>query len=165
MTGKEGASFAAAYGDLERQISFEYDQFLQTLDNGYDARLCQWQWNRRFAPVRGNRHTTAKVQAAYGWQATGAELASGERYRVTTTGRWQLSTKGEAVSADGDRDGRGRLIATLFHDFELSEPFELGTATTFVATQPGQLFVRCREAWHSLADNSGELQCQIELVD
>lgn len=48
MEKREGVTFEAVYGPVSQQISFEYDLFLNTLDNGYQADLCAWQWNQRF---------------------------------------------------------------------------------------------------------------------
>ncbi len=165
MTGRGGASFATAYGDVEQEISFEYDQFLRTLGNGFDARLCAWQWNSRIAPVKGDRAVNAKVLAKAGWQPTGARLEAGEEYTLTASGDWKLSTKGEAVSADGQPDGRGRLVGVLMDQFSLSEPFDLGMQRTFAAPVAGDLYVRCQEAWHSLSDNSGEISLELRIAE
>ena len=165
MTEQEGASFAAAYGDVEREISFEYDQFLSALDNGYDARLAAWQWGRRFVPLRGSRSVKSKVLAKAGWQPTGARLSASETYAAKAEGEWKLSAKGNSLSAIGEEDGRGRLVGVLMNDFALSAPFDLGTETTFTAPSDGDLYVRCQDDWHSLSDNSGEVEMSIQLAE
>lgn len=163
MSGQKGASFAAVYGPVEREISFEYDQFLAALDNGYDARLCAWQWDKRFTPLRGARPSRSKVLARYGWQASGVTVAAGTEYDLTAPGEWKLTPKGDVLTADGDRQERGKLLGVVMNEFELSEPFELGQEVRFTPPESGGLYLRCNDNWNALADNSGELSVSIRL--
>jgi len=163
MSGQEGASFAAVYGPVEREISFEYDQFLAALDNGYEARLCAWQWNEKFAPLRGSRPARTKVLARYGWQASGVTVAVGTEYELSAKGEWQITPKGQALSASGDSQKRGRLLGAVFDNFALSEPFELGAGVKFTPPQSGDLYLRCNDSWNALSDNGGEQSVSIRL--
>ena len=75
----------------------------------------------------------------------------------------RLKKAGRMLSADGDGSGAGRLVGALLTQdestgaFRLSEPFDLGRQGTWTARAPGQLYVRCRDAWHELADNEGSI--------
>jgi hypothetical protein len=156
MSGREDVSFASVYGPVAKEISFEYDLFLQTLDNGYRADLCAWQWNRKSKPLTSGRTKTV-IQSGYGWQASGVRVVAGQSYDVAATGEWKIAQDGDVCDADGDKQGRGRLVGVVFSDFKLSAPFELGKRASFQAPVSGALFLRCRDDWNSLEDNSGEL--------
>lgn len=160
MSGKP-ASFEATYGDVAQQISFEYDQFVKNFGNGYRADLAAWQWNVK--PKRlSNKKASRTILAQYGWQATGISLEEKQAYNVVAEGTWQIAPAGEALTADGNSAGKGKLIGALFKDFELSEPFQLGSAATFVASGNGHLFVRCQDSWTELSDNNGKLKITLE---
>lgn len=157
MSGQQGASFESVYGPVAREISFEYDQFVRQLDNGYRADLCAWQWNRKFLPLKRTGNSSVKVLAKRGWQATNVRLEAGQSYDVVAKGEWKLDAK-EKCTAGGLASGEGKLIAVVLDDeYQLGEPFELGASHTFVAKSEGNLYVRCREAFHRIADNDGEV--------
>jgi hypothetical protein len=161
MKKRDGATFESIYGPTAQQLSFEYALFLKTLDNGYRADLCAWQWNRKFAVLAGKRRTQTKVFAALGWQATGVQLEKGASYDVAAVGNWKIAKDGGEYNADGDQAGRGRLLAVIFKDFKLSDPFPIGKLKSFASPTNGQLFLRCQDDWNKLADNSGELTVHI----
>ena len=156
MSGRKDVSFTSVYGPVAKEISFEYDLFLQTLDNGYRADLCAWQWNRKSRPLTSGRIKTA-IRARYGWQAAGVAVVAGESYDFAAEGKWKIAQDGTAYDANGDLQKRGRLVAIVFSDFKLSAPFELGKRAKFKAPASGDLFLRCSDDWNSLEDNSGEL--------
>ena len=158
-------SFEATYGPVAKQISFEYDFFIEHFDNGFRADLCAWQWNRKSRPLGVEGAAKAKVLAAYGWQASGVRLEAGKNYAVTTEGKWKIGGDGEEVDGDGDLRGAGRLLGVVFSDYKLDTPFELGTNAPFTAKSSGDLYVRSNDAWHRLADNSGELAVTIRRRD
>lgn len=159
MSRRVEASFAAVYGPLAPQISFEYDQFLQHLDNGYRADLCAWQWNRDFKPLQSGRNVKTTVAARGGWQASGVRLEAGLSYDVAAQGTWKIAGDGAEFDADGDATGRGRLVAAILDaNLRLSPPIELGKRATWQAPSDGQLYLRCREHWNRLEDNDGQLQ-------
>jgi len=161
MKRREGVTFEAIYGPTAQQLSFEYALFLDALDNGYRADLCAWQWNRKFAPLAGERRTQVKVAAVLGWQATGVRLEKGASYDLAAVGNWKIAKDGGEYDADGDQVGRGRLVAVIFNDFKLSDPFPIGKLKSFASPTDGQLFLRCQDDWNKLADNSGELTVHI----
>ena len=161
MMKKLPESFESAYGGVAQEISFEYDQFVRHVANGYRADLCAWQWNARFTPLRQGRKVKSEVEAAYGWQASGVEVQAGANYQVSASGEIRLSKTGTEYGADGDQRGRGRLVGVIFKDFQLSEPFELGVEASFSAPTDGRLFLRVLDDFTSLADNSGSLEITV----
>ena len=163
MSKQPNVSFASVYGPVAQQISFEYDLFLQSLDNGYEARLCAWQWERKFVSLRRGGRSKVKVAAKYGWQASGFKVSDGQSYDVAAQGQWKIVEQGDACSADGDAQGRGRLVGVIFDNYKLSAPIELGTRKSFVAPVRGNLYLRCLDDWHSLADNDGELTVHLRI--
>jgi len=160
MSGRS-ASFETTYGDVAQHISFEYDQFVKNFGNGYRADLAAWQWDLKPKKL-SNKPVTTMVLARRGWQATGVAVERKQSYDVTTEGTWQIAKAGEALTGDGSVEGKGKLIGAVFSDFQLSKPFELGEKATFVAPQNGHLFVRCRDSWTELSENSGQLTVTIE---
>lgn len=162
-----GASFSRTYGAMEKEIIFEYLEFLKHLERGYRVDLCSWDWKAKFRSLRGARALTAEVEAGRGWQPTQLLVKPDREYEYSAGGRWQLEPEGEPLSADGDDEGRGRLMGVLLFDrgerYELGEPFELGTYGSFAPEEEGQLWVRCRDEWTELADNEGTLELKIKL--
>lgn len=158
-------TFESVYGSMAQEISFEYLQFLSHIDNGYRVDLCSWDWKTKAVPVRGKSSVQAKIDAGRGWQATRLKARAGETYEFTVEGEWQTSAEGDEVTADGNAEGQGRLIGVLFDNYELSEPFELGVTGTWTAPGDGAVYVRCRDDWNSIADNSGKLTVRFTLAD
>lgn len=164
MSSQPDVSFTSVYGPVAAEISFEYDLFLQTLDNGYRADLCAWQWGRKFAPLQGDRLSKTKITAKYGWQASGLRVRAGESYDVAAEGKWKIAGDGAEYTADGDAEGRGRLLGVIFSNYKLSQPIELGTRAKFVAESDGDLYLRCRDDWNRIADNDGELTVHFRIT-
>lgn len=164
MSEQENVSFESVYGPVAKEISFEYDLFLQTLDNGYRADLCAWQWGRKFAPLTGDRRAKTNVTSKYGWQASNLRVKAGETYEIASTGSWKIAAGGSEVTGDGDDSGRGKLLGVVFSDYKLSEPIEIGVRGKFTAASDGDLYLRCRDEWNRLADNAGELTVHMRLA-
>ncbi|MFM8952407.1 MAG: hypothetical protein ACKOOF_05000 [Planctomycetaceae bacterium] len=162
MEEKPGASFEATYGPVARELSFEYDQFLETMGNGARVDLVAWPWKAKFRPLAAGATAKATVKAAAGWQATGILVDQQTRYDVEARGTWQLAPAAAPGSADGDRDGHGRLVAAVFQDFALTPAIPLGVKATFTAPAAGQLFLRCADDWTQLADNGGEIAVTVQ---
>jgi hypothetical protein len=161
MTQQPKVSFETVYGPVARQISFEYDLFLEQFDNGYRADLCAWQWNKKFQVLRGGA-PKATVMARYGWQASGIRVEQGQSYEVTADGKWKIAPEATESDADGDADGRGRLMAVVMTEYQLSAPFPLGAQKTFTAPASGDLYLRCQDEWNRLADNEGEITVTVK---
>lgn len=147
--------FQDAFGAVSGEIGFEYEFFLKHVEQGYRVDLCAWDWHRTFQSAAERTAIVARVNAARGYQASGLKVRAGERIEYAATGEWTLAENGAAVSADGDADGRGRLVGVVLDRYQLSEPFELGARGTFAAPSAGKLYLRCRDGWGSLADNCG----------
>ncbi|MGB8854456.1 MAG: hypothetical protein WCC69_12910 [Pirellulales bacterium] len=162
MEDKPGASFEATYGPVARELSFEYDQFLETVGNGARVDLVAWPWKAKFRPLAAGATAKATVKAAAGWQATGILVDQQARYDVEARGTWQLAPAAAPGSAEGDRDGHGRLVAAIFHDFTLTPAIPLGAKATFAPPASGQLYLRCADDWTQLADNEGEIAVTVQ---
>jgi len=169
---KQKISFESVYGPMAREISFEYLFFLKHVEPGYRVDLCSWDWKTPFSGlshnVGGQRHTaaTSRIKARCGWQASRLLVKNGQKYECSTKGQWKTSKKGASINADGSKDGTGRLVGILFDDsfdyYVLSKPFELGAKGTFQAPDDGKLFLRCRDRWSEIADNSGRITVRIK---
>lgn len=165
MEEQPGVSFESVYGPVAKEISFEYDQFLETVGNGFRADLTAWPWRARFAPLTTAASRKATVKAAAGWQASGVTVAQGDTYAVHATGTWRTAAAGAECSAAGDDTGRGRLEAAVLSEsaegFALSDAIPLGAQCTFTAPTDGRLMLRCADDWTQLADNDGEIEVTI----
>ncbi len=165
MKGQTVDSFYDAFGEVENELAFEYDQFLKNMSNGYRVGLCKWDWKTRPSKLSSKATSKNGVMARKGWQATKIQVVEGQSYDFAAKGTWQLSEEGDSVSADGAEDGsgHGRLIGAIFNAYELSEPFDLGKKGRFVAPTDGQLYLRTDDRWNEIADNSGQLTVYFRL--
>jgi hypothetical protein len=150
-------SFTPLFGPIGNQLAFEFDQFLQHVDVGYRVDLCCWDWSRGFLTLQQHSPISRRIEAARGYQATGLMVESGKKYTCKTVGQWSIGGDAELVGADGMADGFGRLVGTVFHAHRLTAPLDLGIDATFTAPASGKLYVRCRDTWHQLADNTGSV--------
>lgn len=160
MSKRPQASFESAYGTVAKEISFEYQQFVQHVDNGYRADLAAWQWGGKFSPVGPNRPRRVKIIAAAGWQPSGVSVEQGEGYQVEAKGQWSISP-GRSTDAEGTKGKQGQLRGVIMSDWKLSKPISLGKETTFTAPISGDLYFRCGDAWNELGDNDGEIQISV----
>jgi hypothetical protein len=143
-------------------MEFELHFFVNHLDNGYRVDLCSWDWKRKFVSRLTAGGISAQVQADRGWQPSGLTVASGSSYDFTTSGDWKLEPDGPELTAAGDDKGRGKLVGIVFKpDYTLGDEFELGDKGTFTAPADGNLFLRCRDKWNELADNSGRITLRL----
>jgi hypothetical protein len=165
MEGRRGVSFETVYGPVARELSFEYDQFLSHIGNGYRPDLAAWPWKARFRPLTAKGQRRAKIKAKAGWQASSLIVDEGQTYAVEAEGTWKTTAAGEAVDAVGGPGGRGQLVGAVFADFGLSPEFEIGRPGRFRAPATGQLMLRCADAWTELADNEGQLTVVIRHAD
>ena len=153
-------SFEATFGKLADKISFEYDQFVENFGNGYRVDLCAWEW-KSSSNISSDQRVKQKVRPNRGWQATKLKTREGVTYQYVAEGNWKTAAKGDETTADGDSNGRGRLMGVIFKDFQLGKPFEMGTKGEFTAQVEGQLYVRCRDEWTGLQDNDGDMQMHL----
>jgi hypothetical protein len=168
MIEKDGANFETCYGDVARQLAFEYDQFVRNFGNGYRVDLCAWDFKTKPSKLLGNERVSQEINAAAGWQSTTLEIVKGESYDYIAQGKWKIRKDGEELDGNGDESGNGQLVGAIFTTvagkYQLSEPIELSAKGTLVAPASGHLYVRCQEDWTELADNEGELKLYFRLT-
>nr|AUN35824.1 hypothetical protein [uncultured bacterium] len=160
---QQRVSFEEVYGPKADEIAFEYLFFLQHLDRGYRVDLCSWDWKTKFVHPSGSAILNSKINSAGGWQASKLRVTEGEEYEYSAEGTWKSADDREATSADGAPDGRSRLVGTLFDNYKLQDSIELGSFGTFTAKHDGNLVLRCRDAWHELADNTGFVKVKLKV--
>ena len=156
------ASFSKTYGAMLDEIDFEYRLFVANLEQGYAVDLCSWNWSKKFREPTGSAIMRTQILAKAGWQPTGVLVKSENEYEYTASGTWQLEPAAKPVSADGAAGGTGQLEAVVLHGFELSKPFSLASHGAFKPPVDGKLFLRCREKWGQLADNSGSVNFKLK---
>jgi hypothetical protein len=161
MEERDGVSFESVYGPVAREVSFEYDQFLATLGNGYRSDLTAWPWQAKFQRLADSAEGTVKIKAKGGWQPTRVLVETGDRYEIVADGTWKIAAAGQPLDADGESDGRGRLVAAVFADYRLSHEVPLGAKATLEPPAAGQLYLRCTDAWTELGDNDGDVTVTI----
>ena len=162
---EQNVSFATAYGTQAEEIEFEYHLFVKNMEIGYRADLCHWDWRTRVAPIR-RTGVTLTVDARRGWQAQPISVKARDTLKVSSSSLWNVD-KETKCDLDGMADGeavdrgRGRLVACVFSDGEITEEVELGKDCLFVAPSDGQLVLRCRDHWGEIADNKGKAKVRI----
>jgi hypothetical protein len=161
LAGKD-IDFDQTFGPKARELSFEYRFFLQHIARGYRVDLSAWNWDRKFA-ASSARPVTAEVKAGRGWQPAGLTLRPNAPYHYATTGKWRLAGQSHDVAAGGDECGRGRLVGALMNDYQLGEEFELYEHGSLQFPDGGNLYLRCRSDWNTLADNSGRITVKLEV--
>ena len=167
MNGAE-VSFATSFGPVAKQLSFEYDQFVENFGNGYRVDLCVWDWTTPAASLSGVARSKTEVEAMKGWQASGLQVEKDKSYDYVAQGTWLVRRDDAPVDADGNDRGNGKLIGAVFSNtdqgYQLFEPFEMGVKGTMVGPSNGQLFVRCREDWTDIGDNSGKVTLHFRIT-
>jgi hypothetical protein len=108
---------------------------------------------------------TATVAAGRGWQPTGLTVSPEMRYEYAAAGNWRIAGECVPVDANGDNRGRGRLVGVVMKDYRLSDEFELGARGSLQSPATGNLYIRCRNAWNELADDSGRVAVQFRLQE
>jgi hypothetical protein len=155
LLNDQRTSFEEVYGSMSKEISFEYQFFLKHMEQGYRSDLCAWDWKTKPQRLRGTASAQVKVAANRGWQSSRVLVKAGDKVSYSAVGEWDLGESGPKTGPEGDETGRGRLECVLFSGFELMEPFELGANGDYEAQSSGTLFVRCRDDWCKIADNTG----------
>jgi len=165
LLAKNDVDFWQVYGTQSDEIQFEYKLFLKDLEPGYRCDLCSWDWTTRFKGLQGKAKLRAAIRADRGWQASRLKVFEGTEYQYETTGSWRIEKEGDALDANGNESGAGRLVGVVFSDYELSEPFELGEEGKFTAPGDGDLFLRCRDGWGEIGDNRGTINVSLKLAE
>ena len=156
LLNRKNIDFWQVYGAQAIEIAFEYEFFLTHVEEGYRVDLCSWDWKAKpRAPRRSG--SVMKIDANEGWQPSKMQFTAGETYTYEATGEWTLEADGPTLTPAGDDTGAGKLVGCLFYNYSLTEEFELGESGEFTAPSDGHLFLRCRDGWGKLADNSGSV--------
>jgi hypothetical protein len=163
LTGND-VSFEQTFGDVSRQLWFEYQLFLQHIGSGYRVDLCAWDWNKKGAYLRPGQALSAAVMAGRGWQPAGLSVGTGMQYEYVATGNWRITRKSKPVDANGDSQGHGRLVGVLLKNYQLSAEFEIGAQGRLELVTGGDLYLRCQSDWNELADDSGRVAVQFKLL-
>jgi hypothetical protein len=156
-------TFQQMYGSVGNQLAFEYRLFLQHISPGYCLHRTAWDWNGKFTTLRTGRTAASTISAGRGWQPSGLAVNAGVHYQYASSGKCSITGGTKNVDADGDAQGRGRLVGTLLANYQLGTEFELGTKGSFRAASNGNLYLRCRNAWNELAGDSGDLSVKLQL--
>ena len=162
LAGKD-VSFDETYRAKSRELWFEYVFFLEHIDRGYRVDLCTWDWKKKFAGLRPGHTVAVTVRAGRGWQPSGLKVSPGVPYECAIAGNWRLAHELKATDGNGDDHGRGRLVGVLMKDYQLGREFDLGGQDSFQSTVGGDLYLRCRNAWGELADDSGCIAAKLTL--
>jgi len=152
--------FEEVFASQLDEIDFELREFTAHVGQGYRADLCRWDWQRKFQDPQ-RTPVSARILAQRGWQPSGALLKEGQTYSYSASGNWRSEADAEATTAAGDASGHGQLEGAVLQDFQLGEPFALGASGTFRAPENGRLYLRCRDDWNALADNTGFVNVKI----
>jgi len=149
--------FGELFGPIAKELAFEYEFTLQRFEPGYRVDLCAWEWDKRWRCSRGGRHVGTRVEAARGYQASGLLVKQTVPVEVCTRGQWKTAARASNTGAAGSPRGFGQLEGIVLSEYRLSHPFPIGDRSTFHPPCDGQLYLRCRDHWNSLADNEGSL--------
>lgn len=165
LTRKKG-SFSGTYGNVEKELEFEYRFFLKHVQPGFDVARCSWDWRSARKMKVGAKPKSTSVDADRGWQSLRVEVEAGATYRFSTKGDWKVNEESGRITADGDgsRHRLGLLEAVTMDDYKLEAPFALGKSGEFTARESGDLYARCRDDWSGLSNNSGRIDVTIERV-
>jgi hypothetical protein len=154
--------FPALLGSMQPEIDFEYRFFLDRIDVGYRVDLCCWDWKGEFRTIDSGQSRSARIKAACGYQPSGLRVVKGREYSFESSGTWRIADEGTELDAEGNPQGLGRLEGVIMSGFKLTEPFELGRSGSFKAPVDGRLYLRCRDRWTEIGDNTGVLLVRLE---
>ena len=168
--------FVASLAEHWREISEDWQVFVQDCDYGYDiARAATVRKPAAALPAEGGQATIA---ADHGWQSTGLRLEAGKTYSLTAAGRYVIGNEPKPwVCEPGGVTIRyyhgqplGKLLAALSDlDGEpaigpLTQPQAIGWGGELSPTRTGTLYLKINEPTSGLADNSGTLDVSVRDV-
>lgn len=107
LTDRKRLTFNNTYGPMAKEITFEYEFFLDHIEQGFRVDLCAWDWKTRFRKPRRSRSRRAKIDAGKGWQASGVLVEKDAEYEVEADGTWELAKalpEDEENEADAGED-------------------------------------------------------------
>ena len=101
LNGRD-VDFRQVYGAMYREILFEYEFFINHLDQGLRADLISFDWNRKFRKSLSNSPAKAKITANRGWQPSGLMVDSQTKYQFSAEGQWTLAKDGPTLDSNGN---------------------------------------------------------------
>jgi len=135
----QDVSFEQVYGSMAQEIMFEYQFFIEHLEQGVRADLISFDWNRKFRNSRGKSPVRATISADHGWQPSGLYVDADQKYVYSAEGQVQLAKDGAildgngiAVAAPPEGGETERLTASV-------TPPAAERSTDQETVQPGQL--------------------------
>jgi hypothetical protein len=155
-------------------VRAEWSVMLTGLDYGFNPQRELVELDHRTEPLA--QPTKLTVSAARGWQTTGLQISTGQKFRVTASGRYVIGTTPKAWLCEAPgvtlRYRRGQPLGKLLlaiatpqaKEPEFSEelPIEpVGADATITAASSGQILLRINETGAELDDNSGELSVML----
>ena len=164
------------FADDWHELTVEWQSFVATLDHGHDVERAAIEF--REGKTIGNKPLTVTTASDRGWQSTGALLEAGREYQITATGRYEL-----ARDADGtwwcEPGGvtieyvAGRPLGMLLGAIDdggqgvsqFAHPIAIGLDKMVKPEQTGTLYLRVNDAPFALADNKGEVNVTISILD
>jgi hypothetical protein len=162
LMGKD-VTFEQTYAAANSQLFFEYLFFLEHIGRGYRVDLCAWDWTKKFTGLQPGRTLKVAVAAGRGWQPAGLTVHAGTPCEYLAAGVWQIAGQPKPVDANGDNQGRGRLVGVVMKDNQLGDEFELGANGSLPPEADGDLYLRCRNTWNALAHDTGHVAVEFQL--
>jgi hypothetical protein len=149
--------------------------FVDQLDYGYDVLQDQIADRPR---REWKEKATVKVDSRLGWQSTGLMLQSGQRYRISASGRYRLVEDEPAWFSEAGgitiRYHRGwpigMLLAAVRSDSRadnataLVRPQAIGLRSDLKPPRAGVLFLRINEPAGRRGDNEGQLSVTVQTL-
>jgi hypothetical protein len=159
------------------EIGEDWQLFIAEIDYGYDfARAAIVRQPTKSVPPAG---ASVRLAADRGWQSSGLRLEAGREYRITASGRYQLTGGSEPWPCEAGgvtiRYHVGQPLGTLMaavSDLEgeaptrtpLADPKPVGLTGSVKPERTGTLYLKVNEPASGLADNSGSLTVQVIAV-
>ena len=159
--------------DTQRELDEEWQIFVASIEYGYDLTRSAVEYSAaRPVPDSG---VTVEIDAARGWQSSGAHLNAGRAYAIRATGRYKIGDRPKDWWCEPNgvtiRYYRGQPIGRLMGAVRLDQgklgaarlvvPLPIGQAQTLTPQQDGTLYLRINESPAELADNHGSLRIEI----
>lgn len=167
--------FRKFFADDWDELVTEWQAYVAALDYGYDVPRMAIEMRDAVPVGEGSQRIT--IDADRGWQSTGWLLKAGERYHITSSGRYQIARDGDGQAWPCEpggvtieyHDGKplGALVGALQgagqeSDPSFARPAPFGLEATFQPTVDAVLYVRVNDSPAKLGDNAGELSVKIE---
>jgi hypothetical protein len=168
--------FRAAYADDWDDLQLEWQQFVATIDYGYDIERAALSFvAERPLPTSGAEVAVAAVR---GWQSTGYRVEAGRTYELKADGRFVIGREPDGTPWPCEANGitleyhAGRPLGILLAAIDpggdsrdraasFAKPIVVGTQTILMASQSGVLWLCVNDSPARLAENEGEVRVRV----